>query len=139
MTSYVPVPPTDEPVMLSRDVLLLLALVDMTTAGSRVLRALLALHDPETGAADISQNEMCALLGATKPTVNRGFKELKAAGIAWRIEGTQGKYQLHPVLTNGKMASPQAVPELKAQAPETFTEARRRRFARQVANLGLSA
>ncbi|MGW5049255.1 hypothetical protein [Streptomyces griseoluteus] len=45
----------------------LLALVDVSTAGRRVLDQLLYLSDPETGTAAISQNEMPRELGASKP------------------------------------------------------------------------
>ncbi|MEU8140209.1 hypothetical protein [Streptodolium elevatio] len=37
---------------------------------------------PDTGTAAVSQNEMCELLGASKPTVNRGFKDLRECGLA---------------------------------------------------------
>uniref|UniRef100_UPI003F490B8D helix-turn-helix domain-containing protein n=1 Tax=Streptomyces achromogenes TaxID=67255 RepID=UPI003F490B8D len=133
-SSYVPGPPTEAPVTISRDVLRLLALVDVSTAGRRVLDQLLYLSDPETGTAEISQNEMARELGASKPTVNRGFKELRECGLAWGLE--DGRYQLHPLLTGGAISSPvMAVPEIKAADPESFTEQRRARFAAQVANL----
>ncbi|MGK5548472.1 helix-turn-helix domain-containing protein [Streptomyces sp. URMC 127] len=133
-SSYVPGPPTEAPVAISRDVLRLLALVDVSTAGRRVLDQLLYLSDPETGTAEISQNEMARELGASKPTVNRGFKELRECGLAWGLE--DGRYQLHPLLTGGAVSSPvMAVPEIKAADPESFTEQRRARFAAQVANL----
>ncbi|MFF5257185.1 helix-turn-helix domain-containing protein [Streptomyces leeuwenhoekii] len=133
-SSYVPGPPTEAPVAISRDVLRLLALVDVSTAGRRVLDQLLYLSDPETGTAEISQNEMARELGASKPTVNRGFKELRECGLAWGLE--DGRYQLHPLLTGGAVSSPvMAVPEIKAANPESFTEQRRARFAAQVANL----
>ncbi|WP_328565137.1 helix-turn-helix domain-containing protein [Streptomyces coelicoflavus] len=109
-------------------------MVDITTAARRVLDQLLYLSDPETGTAGISQNEMCAELGASKPTVNRGFKELRACGLAWSLE--DGLYQLHPLLTGGAVYSPVAhVPEIKAAEPGRFTEQRRARFAAQMANL----
>ncbi|MEU7087990.1 helix-turn-helix domain-containing protein [Streptomyces achromogenes] len=133
-SSYVPGPPTEAPVTISRNVLRLLALVDVSTAGRRVLDQLLYLSDPETGTAEISQNEMARELGASKPTVNRGFKELRECGLAWGLE--DGRYQLHPLLTGGAVSSPvMAVPEIKAADPESFTEQRRARFAAQVANL----
>ncbi|MGW2956718.1 helix-turn-helix domain-containing protein [Streptomyces eurythermus] len=132
-SSYVPGPPTEAPVTISRDVLRLLALVDVSTAGRRVLDQLLYLSDPETGTAEISQNEMARELGASKPTVNRGFKELRECGLAWGLE--DGRYQLHPLLTGGAVSSPMAVPEIKAADPESFTKQRRARFAAQVANL----
>ncbi|MFJ6668962.1 helix-turn-helix domain-containing protein [Streptomyces sp. NPDC091383] len=133
-SSYVPSPPTEAPVTITRDVLRLLALVDVSTAGRRVLDQLLYLSDPETGTAEISQNEMARELGASKPTVNRGFKELRECGLAWGLE--DGRYQLHPLLTGGAVSSPvMAVPEIKAANPESFTEQRRARFAAQVANL----
>ncbi|MET9819781.1 helix-turn-helix domain-containing protein [Streptomyces sp. NPDC006355] len=133
-SSYVPTPPTEAPVAIPRDVLRLLALVDVTTAGRRVLDQLLYLSDPETGTAEISQNEMCAELGASKPTVNRGFKELRECGLAWGLE--DGRYQLHPLLTGGAVSSPvMPIPEIKAAEPERFTEQRRARYAAQMANL----
>ncbi|MFF4179611.1 helix-turn-helix domain-containing protein [Streptomyces sp. NPDC001750] len=133
-SSYVPSPPTEAPVTITREVLRLLALVDVSTAGRRVLDQLLYLSDPETGTAEISQNEMARELGASKPTVNRGFKELRECGLAWGLE--DGRYQLHPLLTGGAVSSPvMAVPEIKAADPESFTEQRRARFAAQVANL----
>ncbi|GAA3082864.1 hypothetical protein GCM10020000_81160 [Streptomyces olivoverticillatus] len=47
---------------------------------------------------------MCTELGASKPTVNRDFKELRECGLAWRLE--DGRYQLHPLLTGGAVSSP---------------------------------
>lgn len=136
-SSYAPSPPTEAPVTIPRKVLRLLALVDITTAGRRVLDELLYLSNPETGAAEISQNEMCAELGASKPTVNRGFKELRECGLAWGLEA--GLYQLHPLLTGGKVSSPiMPVPEIKAAGPEHFGEQRRARYAAQMANLAAS-
>ncbi|MFD8454418.1 MULTISPECIES: helix-turn-helix domain-containing protein [Streptomyces] len=136
-SSYAPSPPTEAPLTIPRDALRLLSLVDITTAGRRVLDQLLYLSDPETGTAGISQNEMCAELGASKPTVNRGFKELRACGLAWSLE--DGLYQLHPLLTGGALSSPIApVPEIKAAEPGRFTEQRRARFAAQMANLALT-
>ncbi|MGW2417564.1 helix-turn-helix domain-containing protein [Streptomyces tubercidicus] len=132
-SSYVPSPPTEDPVVVSRKVLRLLALVDITTAGRRVLDELWGLSDPDTGTVEISQNEMCAALGASKPTVNRGFKELRECGLAWSLE--DGLYQLHPLLTGGKVAYPMPIPEIRAAEPERFTEQRRARFAAQTANL----
>ncbi|MFJ9380315.1 hypothetical protein [Streptomyces sp. NPDC101455] len=133
-SSYVPSPPSEAPVAIPREVLRLLALVDVTTAGRRVLDELLYLSDPETGTAEISQNEMCAELGASKPTVNRGFKELRECGLVWSLE--DGLYQIHPLVTGGKVSSAvMAVPEIKAAEPERFTEQRRARYAAQMANL----
>ncbi|MEU2856562.1 helix-turn-helix domain-containing protein [Streptomyces syringium] len=133
-SSYVPGPPTEAPVAIPREVLRLLALVDISTAGRRVLDQLLYLSDPETGTAAISQNEMARELGASKPTVNRGFKELRECGLAWSLE--DGLYQLHPLLTGGAVSSPvMKVPEIRAAEPGRFTEQRRARFAAQTANL----
>ncbi|MFJ1930445.1 MULTISPECIES: hypothetical protein [unclassified Streptomyces] len=132
-SSYVPSPPTEAPVTIPRDALHLLALVDITTAGRRVLDELLYLSDPEAGTAAISQNEMARELGASKPTVNRGFKELRECGLAWSLE--DGLYQLHPLLTGGKVAYPMPIPEIRAAEPERFTEQRRAKFAAQMANL----
>jgi DNA-binding IclR family transcriptional regulator len=135
--SYVPSPPTEAPVTIPRDVLRLLALVDVSTAGRRVLDQLLYLSDPQTGTAAISQNEMCTELGASKPTVNRGFKELRQCGLAWNIE--DGLYQLHPLLTGGAVSSAlMQVPDIKAAEPGRFTQQRRTRFAAQMANLPTS-
>ncbi|MFD3922881.1 hypothetical protein [Streptomyces sp. NPDC058595] len=133
-SSYVPSPPTEAPVTIPRAVLRLLALVDITNAGRRVLDELMYLSDDETGTAAISQNEMCAELGASKPTVNRGFRELRECGLAWSLE--DGLYQLHPLLTGGKVSSPvMPIPEIKAAEPERFTAQRRARYAAQLANL----
>lgn len=133
-SSYVPSPPSQEHVTIPRDVLRLLALVDITNAGRRVLDELMYLSDPDTGTAAISQNEMCAELGASKPTVNRGFRELRECGLAWSLE--DGLYQLHPLLTDGKVSSPvMPIPEIKAAEPERFTKQRRARYAAQLANL----
>ncbi|MFE6895078.1 helix-turn-helix domain-containing protein [Streptomyces sp. NPDC057694] len=131
---YVPGPPTEEPLVISREMLQLLALVDISLAARRVLDNLLALSDEEHGTAEISQNEMCAALGASKPTVNRAFRQLRTSGLAWGLE--DGRYQLHPLLTGGKTASAvMAVPEIKANDPAGFTQQRRARFAAQLANL----
>ncbi|MGW1520824.1 helix-turn-helix domain-containing protein [Streptomyces sp. NPDC002287] len=137
-TTYVPGLPSDEPVVLSRDALRMLALVDISLTARRVLDVLLAFQDPESGAVGISQAEMAAELGAGKPAVNRGFKELKEAGLAWLLR--RGCYQLHPVLTGGRVAGTvMAVPEINTTPAEDFTEQRRTRFAAQVANLAQSA
>ncbi|MFE9454494.1 hypothetical protein [Streptomyces sp. NPDC006739] len=133
-SSHIPSPPTDEPVTISRDVLQLLALVDISPTGRRVLDILLALQDPDTGTAHISQDEMCATLGAAKPAVNRGFRELRQCGIAWIHQ--RGQYQLHPLITGGRLASTtSAVPQIQASHPEHLTQQRRQRFAAQTANL----
>ncbi|MFJ3043878.1 helix-turn-helix domain-containing protein [Streptomyces tendae] len=137
-TTYVPGPPSDEPIMLTRDALRMLALVDISLTARRVLDVLLALQDPDNGAVGISQAEMARELGAGKPAVNRGFKELREAGLAWLLRA--GYYQLHPVLTGGRVAgTAMAVPEINATPAEDFTEQRRTRFAAQVANLAQSA
>ncbi|MFD7338795.1 hypothetical protein ACFV98_22705 [Streptomyces violascens] len=120
-----------------REVLRLLALVDISSAGRRVLDVLLSLSNPDNGTAEISQNEMCAELGSSKPTVNRGFKELRECGLAWGLE--DGRYQLHPLLTGGAVSSPvMQIPEIKAADPARFTARRRARYAAQVANLALT-
>ncbi|MFF5491558.1 hypothetical protein [Streptomyces virginiae] len=137
-TTYVPGLPSDEPVVLSRAALRMLALVDISLTARRVLDVLLAFQDPESGAVGISQAEMAAELGAGKPAVNRGFKELKEAGLAWLLR--RGCYQLHPILTGGRVAgTAMAVPEINTTPAEEFTEQRRTRFAAQVANLAQSA
>ncbi|MFK8851503.1 helix-turn-helix domain-containing protein [Streptomyces sp. Ac-502] len=112
-SSYVPSPPTEAPVTISRDVLRLLALVDVSTAGRRVLDQLLYLSDPETGTASISQNEMARELGASKPTVNRGFKELRECGLAWALE--DGLYQLHPCWPAARSPPPWPCPRSRPQ------------------------
>ncbi|MFD9605117.1 helix-turn-helix domain-containing protein [Streptomyces sp. NPDC059970] len=137
-TTYVPGPPSNEPITLTRDALRMLALVDVSLTARRVLDVLLALQDPDSGAVGISQAEMAAELGAGKPAVNRGFKELREAGLAWLLR--RGCYQLHPVLTGGRVAgTAMAVPEINTTPAEDFTEQRRTRFAAQVANLAQSA
>ncbi|MFJ9447003.1 winged helix-turn-helix transcriptional regulator [Kitasatospora sp. NPDC101235] len=96
---------------------------------------LLSLYNEETGAAEISQREMAAALGTAVPAVNRAVQQLRETGLAWQIEG--GRYQLHPLLTGGAVASPAtAVPEIKAVEPAAFTEQRRERYTAQIANLG---
>lgn len=133
-SSYAPLPPTDAPVTISRDALRILALVDVSTAGRRVLDQLLYLSDPDTGTAAISQNEMCAELGASKPTVNRGFKELRECGLAWSLR--DGLYQLHPLITGGKVSSHvMPIPKIRAAEPDRFTQQRRAKYAAQTANL----
>jgi biotin operon repressor len=124
-------------VAISREVLRLLALVDISSAGRHVLDVLLSLSDPDTGTAEISHNEMCTELGASKTTINRGFKELRECGLAWGLEDS--RYQLHPLLTGGKVSSPvMPVPEIKAADPARFTKQRRARYAAQLANLALT-
>jgi biotin operon repressor len=116
----------------------MLALVDISLTARRVLDVLLAFQDPDNGAVGISQAEMAAELGAGKPAVNRGFKELREAGLAWLLR--RGCYQLHPVLTGGRVAgTAMVVPEINTTPAEDFTEQRRTRFAAQVANLAQSA
>ncbi|MGN5637432.1 helix-turn-helix domain-containing protein [Streptomyces sp. AC154] len=137
-TTYVPGPPSDGPITLTRDALRMLALVDISLTARRVVDVLLALQDPDTGAVGISQAEMAAELGAGKPAVNRGFKELREAVLAWLLR--RGCYQIHPVLTCGRVArTAMAVPEINTTPAEDFTEQRRTRFAAQVANLAQSA
>lgn len=137
-TTYVPGPPSDEPIVLTRDALRMLALVDVSLTARRVLDVLLALQDSDSGAVGISQAEMAAELGAGKPAVNRGFKELRQAGLAWLL--SRGHYQLHPFLTGGRIAgTAMAIPEINKTPAEDFSEQRRTRFAAQVANLEQSA
>ncbi|MGW4750323.1 helix-turn-helix domain-containing protein, partial [Streptomyces sp. NPDC004290] len=57
-TTYVPGPPSNEPITLTRDALRMLALVDISLTARRVLDVLLALQDPDNGAVGISQAEM---------------------------------------------------------------------------------
>lgn len=139
-TVYVPPPPTREPVTISRDVLLLLSLVDIPSSARRTLDVLLAIHTPDEGTACISQDEMCAALGASKPTVNKSFRALREAGLAWPVDDIGGCYQLHPLLTNGAVAGPAiAVPEIKAMSPEAFRAVRRARYAAQTQTLHRTA
>ena len=136
--SYVAGPPSDAPITISRQALSLLSLVDISLSARRVLDQLLSLQAPETGAADVSQDEMCVLLGTNKPSVNRGFQELRACGLAWPLR--RGRYQLHPMLTDGRIAATvMAVPEIQASAAEGYSEQKRARFAAQVANLQRTA
>ncbi|MFD8597695.1 hypothetical protein ACFV1L_22095 [Kitasatospora sp. NPDC059646] len=137
MSVQPPVPPSGAPVVLSREALELLALLDLPRTAQRVLNMLLAHQGETTGAARVSQNEMCALLGkVSKPTVNRAFKELGEIGLAWPIEDAH--YQLHPLLTNGRTATKlAAVPLIKVPGVEAAGEQRRQRYAAQIANLGL--
>jgi predicted DNA-binding transcriptional regulator YafY len=110
----------EAPVTIPRTVLRLVTLVDASTDSRRALDQLLYLSGPEASTAVMSQNEMCAELGASKPTVNRGFKELRECGLAWGLE--DGRYQLHPLLTGGAVSSPvMPIPEIKAEEPERFT------------------
>ncbi|MGE7439773.1 helix-turn-helix domain-containing protein [Kitasatospora sp. NPDC001175] len=136
MSSYVPAIPSDKPVVISRQVFAVLALVDISLPARRILDMLMSLHDEDTGVAEVSQSEMCRLIGANKPTVNRGFKELRECGLAWLLKASH--YQVHPALT-GAAAGPMAVPEIKSAAPEALNAQRRERFAAQVANLAHSA
>lgn len=83
-----------------------------------------ALQDPDSGAVGISQAEMAAELEAKKPAVNRGFKELKQASLAWLLR--RGCCQLHPVLTSGRVAgAAMTTPEINTTPAEDFTEQRR--------------
>ncbi|MFI9780491.1 hypothetical protein ACIHCV_38435 [Streptomyces sp. NPDC051956] len=66
--------------------------------------------------------------------MNRAFQNLREYGLIWGLD--DGLYQLHPLLTGGKIAATvRAVPEIKATAPAQFTEQRRARYAAQLANL----
>ncbi|MBV6700245.1 hypothetical protein KV557_24600 [Kitasatospora aureofaciens] len=138
MSVQPPVPPSSAPITLPREVYELLTLVDLTRTGRRVLDILLAHQSEQTGAAKLSQAEMCAILGASKPSVNRGFRELREIGLAWAIE--DALYQLHPLLTGGRSVTRlAAVPKIKVPAVEEVGEQRRQRYAAQLASLGLSA
>ena len=138
MSVPIPLPPSDQPVSMRREVYELLTLVDLTRTGRRVLDTLIAHHSPETGTAQLTQDQVCAILAASKPSVNRGFQQLYVIGLAWMIE--DGRYQLHPLLTGGAVASPvMSVPTIKVVAPAEFGELQRKRFAAQLASLGLSA
>ncbi|TDU67128.1 hypothetical protein EDD91_8161 [Streptomyces sp. KS 21] len=126
--------PTDQTVTISRDILAVLALVDITQTARRVLDFLLAIHDDETGVGHISQDEMRRALGSSKPNVNRAFKDLAECGLAWGIKRAQ--YQLHPLLTGGKVsANVMAIPEIKVANAEMIGAVRRARYAAQLANL----
>ncbi|MGW3459518.1 hypothetical protein ACWDE9_07900 [Streptomyces olivaceoviridis] len=92
------------------------------------------LSDPETGIAEMSQNEMCSEPGAGKPTVNRGFKE--PARVRTRPGPGRWPLPTPPAADRGKVSSPvMPGPEIKAAEPERFTEQRRGRYAAQMANL----
>ncbi|MCD0486284.1 hypothetical protein LO771_28860 [Streptacidiphilus sp. ASG 303] len=133
---YVPPIPTDEPVSVPREVCELLALVDLTATGRRVLDVLLSRYAPEDGTAGITQREMAAALGAAFPAVNRGFRELAQTGLAWGVKGGRGVYQLHPLLTGGAVSSPvMACPVIQAVDPDSFSAQRRLRYATQIASL----
>ncbi|MFI8085870.1 winged helix-turn-helix transcriptional regulator [Kitasatospora sp. NPDC086009] len=135
---YVPPIPTTEMVAISREALAVLSLVELTANSHRLLTTLLAYQDPETGCAGLSQVEMGTLLGLSAPSVNRAVKQLADKGLAWLLE--PGVYQIHPLLTGGKMrAGLASVPKIDSLDPERFGERMRQRYEGQLANLGISA
>ncbi|MGW7586899.1 helix-turn-helix domain-containing protein [Kitasatospora sp. NPDC054768] len=137
-TRYVPPIPTTEMVTISREALAVLSLVELTSNSHRLLATLLAYQDPDDGCADLSQAEMGSLLGLSAPSVNRAVKQLADKNLAWLLE--PGAYQIHPLLTGGKMRAGLAgVPRIDALDPEQFGERLRQRYEGQLANLGISA
>jgi hypothetical protein len=68
--TYVAGPPSSAPITISRQALVLLALVDIWLSARRVLDVLLYMQDPKTGAADVCQADVCAVLGTGKPGVS---------------------------------------------------------------------
>ncbi|MGW2546154.1 MarR family transcriptional regulator [Kitasatospora sp. NPDC001574] len=135
---YVPPIPTTEPVTIDREALAVLSMVELTANSHRLLARLLAHQDPDTGCAGLSQVEMCTLLGLSAPSVSRAVKQLADTGLVWLLEG--GVYQIHPLLTGGKMAGTlAAVPTIRSLDPEGFGEKRRQKYGTQVTNLGVSA
>ncbi|MFD4661391.1 hypothetical protein ACFWP2_37925 [Kitasatospora sp. NPDC058444] len=66
------------------------------------------------------------------------MKQLADKNLVWLLE--PGVYQIHPLLTGGKMrANMAAVPRIDSLEPEWFGERLRQRYEGQLANLGLSA
>ncbi|MFI2215205.1 hypothetical protein [Streptomyces sp. NPDC020141] len=129
---------TDQTIPISRDVLGILALVDITQTARRVLDFLLAIHDDETGVGHISQDELSIALGSSKPRINRAIRDLAECGLAWRVKRAQ--YQIHPALTGGKVCSPVlAIPEIKVPSADTLNTVRRARYSAQLANLANTA
>ncbi|MGP4027278.1 helix-turn-helix domain-containing protein [Actinomadura sp. 3N407] len=137
MAAEAPQLPSSSPIPIDRTVLSVLALVDLTGNGYRVLLQLLAHQDPDTGVANISQKEVSEALGIASPNVNKAFKDLAAAGL---ITPGYGRYQLHPLLTGGRTGAAVAeVPTITALDPEAFNAVRRARYRQHLANLGMSA
>lgn len=135
--TFIPPIPSTEDVRIPREALELLALVDLTRTGRRVLDILMSQAEHGTGVAQITQREMTKLLGASLPAVNRGFREIRKTNLAWPV--ADGRYQLHPLLTGGATESLTAVPEIKGTDPSHFAELRRQRYTVQSASLSRSA
>lgn len=139
-SSYLPERMPDQEIRVPRGVLKLLSMLGLSTNARRVLDILWSIHDEETGVASISQDEMCTVLGSTKPTVNRAFQVLRESGVAWLISQSGGEYQLHPVLTGGLVSSPvMSVPQIKGVHAEEWSEQRRAMYEAQIANLAPTA
>ncbi|MFF7995105.1 hypothetical protein ACFZDG_35710 [Kitasatospora xanthocidica] len=128
ITDSVPPSTTGRPVAIPRATLELLALIDFTTSGRRLLDMLTALHSPENGSVAQTQRELAASLGAQSPAVTRGFRELAQAGAAWAIEGGRGNYQLNPEIVSTPREAVASERELSAIAPARFNAQRRLRY-----------
>ena len=136
--AFVPPLPSGE-LVFDRRAFATMAQVGLTTSGYRVLHELLARQGKGTGVAEITQREMGRVLNMSVPSVNRGFKELRVAGLAWPVPGITGAYQLSPALTGGTFESPvMAVPAVQDD-PDEVAARRRERYASQTASLGHSA
>ncbi|MEU8310707.1 hypothetical protein AB0C84_44870 [Actinomadura sp. NPDC048955] len=130
MSTHEPEFPTDQPVVFPRGALSLLARVDLTPTALRVLMMLIDHHDPETGVAKLSQNELVAAGAGAKQQVNTAIRALREANLV--TEAGYGSYTLHPLLTDGATPSPVTeVPVISALDPQRFSEVRRHRYAKQ--------
>ncbi|MFH9355168.1 helix-turn-helix domain-containing protein [Kitasatospora sp. NPDC017646] len=122
------------PVVLSREALEVLSLVDLTASAHRLLHLFLARFDPDFGTVNLSQRDMGELLALSHPSVNKAVGALERTKLAWPID--DALYQLHPVFTGGKMSDRLAVvPEIVVSDPESLREARRQRYSRQTESL----
>ncbi|MEV7217914.1 hypothetical protein AB0O31_33070 [Kitasatospora cineracea] len=122
------------PVVLSREALEVLSLVDLTASAHRLLHLFLARFDPDFGTVNLSQRDMGELLALSHPSVNKAVGALDRTKLAWQID--DALYQLHPVLTGGKMADRLAVvPEIAVSDPDSLREVRRQRYSRQTESL----
>ncbi|GAA2116471.1 hypothetical protein GCM10009759_62110 [Kitasatospora saccharophila] len=122
------------PVVLSRETFEVLSLVDLTASAHRLLHLFLARFDPDFGTVNLSQRDMGELLALSHPSVNKAVGALERAKLAWQID--DALYQLHPVLTDGKMADRLAVvPEIVVSDPKSLREIRRQRYSRQTESL----
>ncbi|MBB4929150.1 hypothetical protein [Kitasatospora kifunensis] len=137
ITDSVPPSTADRPVTIPRTTFELLALIDFTTSGRRLLDILTSRHAPEDGSVAAKQRELAAALGIAPPAVTRGFRELAQTGAAWQIEGERKRYQLHPQLVGTEMSGA-GERRLGAIAADRFNDQRRRRYeaATGVASVG---